>query len=88
MARPTSCRIGFKSLPSPGAGIRRAKGLDVRRMKSVNATAIQAWTASTFAFSVSGRLRPKVATSAEKNTRISSHKSIDPSWFPHTPEIL
>ncbi len=48
-------------------------------MKSVNAVAIQACTASTFAFNVSGRFRPKRATIAEKKTRISSHRSIEPS---------
>ena len=34
MARPMSCRIGLRSCPSSGAGSSRAKGLEVKRMKS------------------------------------------------------
>lgn len=48
-------------------------------MNSVKATVIQACTDSTLALSEGGRLRPNSATSAEKNTRISSQSSIDPS---------
>lgn len=39
----------------------------------------QACTANTLAFSVSGRLRPKTATSALNSVRINSQSSIDPS---------
>ena len=52
-----------------------------------NATAIEACTLSTLAFSVGGRLRPKAATAAPNSARISTHSTIEPSWFPHTPEM-
>lgn len=48
-------------------------------MNSVKATEIQACTANTLAFSVSGRLRPKMATSALNSVRINSQSIIDPS---------
>ncbi len=48
-------------------------------MKRMKATEIQAWTARTLAFSVSGRLRPKTATSALNSARISSQSIIEPS---------
>ena len=35
-----------------------------------------------------GRLPPNSATAAPKMARISTHSSIEPSWFPHVPEIL
>ena len=57
-------------------------------MKSRKATAMPACTASTLARRVAGRLVPKRATAAPKTARISTHSSIEPSWFPHTPEIL
>ncbi len=56
-------------------------------MKSRNATAIDDCTLSTLAFSVGGRLRPKAATAAPNSVRISTHSTIEPSWFPHTPEM-
>ena len=57
-------------------------------MNSRKATAIPACTESTLARSVAGRLVPNRATAAPKTARISTHSSIEPSWFPHTPEIL
>ena len=57
-------------------------------MKSRKATAMPACTASTLAAASRGRLLPKSATAAPKTARISTHSSIEPSWFPHTPEIL
>ena len=35
-----------------------------------------------------GRLSPKTAAAAPNSARISTHSSIDPSWFPQTPLIL
>ena len=35
-----------------------------------------------------GSARPNRATSAPKIARMKTHSSIEPSWFPHTPEIL
>ena len=49
---------------------------------------LPAWTARTLARNVTGRLLPNSATAAPKTARISTHSSIEPSWFPHTPEIL
>ena len=57
-------------------------------MNRMKATAIQDCTASTLALSVAGRLPPNIATSAPNSARISTHSSIEPSWFPHTPLIL
>ncbi len=57
-------------------------------MNSRNASAIEPCTASTLALSVAGRLLPKAATAAPKIARISTQSSIEPSWFPHTPDIL
>ena len=48
-------------------------------MKSMKATPIQACTASTFTFSVSGRLVPKTATMALNSARISNQSIIEPS---------
>jgi hypothetical protein len=64
------------------------KGFDVVTMKSRKAAPIEPWTARTFALSSRGRLLPKDATAAPNSDRISTHSTIDPSWFPHTPEIL
>ncbi len=88
MARPMSCSTGLRSLPSMGAGQSRRNGFDVNRTKSRKATAIQAWTDRTSARSRSGRFWLNTATSAPNSARISTHRSIDPSWFPQTPVIL
>ncbi len=53
----------------------------------MKATAIEDCTASALAFKVGGRLRPKAATAAPNRERISTHSTIEPSWFPHTPEM-
>ena len=45
-------------------------------------------TASTRAFSVGGRLSPKIATAPPKLARMKTQSSMEPSWFPQTPEIL
>ncbi len=79
MARPGSCRSGFKSLPSAGGSASRAKGLDVRRMNNRNAAAIQDCTASTLARKSSGIDRENKATAAPNSDRTSTHKSIEPS---------
>ena len=57
-------------------------------MNSRKPTPIMPWMPSTRAFSVGGRLRPKPATMAPNIARISTQRTIEPSWFPHTPEIL
>ncbi len=65
----------------------RRNGLEVSRIKRQNATAIDACTDSTLAFSVAGKLRPKAATAAPNSERINTHRTIDPSWFPQTPAM-
>ncbi len=62
MASPMSWRIGLRSLPSSGAGSRRAKGLEVSRMKARKAVPIQPCTAMTRARSASGRELPNSAS--------------------------
>ncbi len=54
-------------------------------MNSRKATPMEPCTARTRALSVIGRLVPKSATAAPKIDRISTHSSMEPSWFPHTP---
>ena len=60
------------------------KGFEVVRMKSSKAAAIHACTASAFAFSLTGKLLPKAATSAPNSARIEIHSIMEPSWFPQT----
>ena len=57
-------------------------------MKAKKATPTIAWTPSTRARSVGGRLPPNQAASAPNRARISTQSSIEPSWFPQTPLIL
>ena len=58
-------------------------------MKSRKATAIDRLHGEHVgACSWRGRLAPNSATAAPNRARISTHSSIEPSWFPHTPEIL
>jgi len=78
----------LRPLPSGGAGEIRSNGFDVNRMKARKPTPISACTPSTRARKESGRLLPNSATAAPNSARISAHRSIEPSWFPHTPEIL
>lgn len=74
--------------PSMGAGFIRINGFEVIRMKRRNAAATNPCTERTFDRSVAGKLPLNQATKAPKNVRISTHRSIDPSWFPHTPVTL
>ena len=71
-----------------GWGGMRTNGLEASTMKARKVTAMPACTESTLARRVAGRLLPKRATAAPNTARISTHRSIEPSWFPHTPEIL
>jgi len=57
-------------------------------MKTRNPNAIMAWIDSTRACSAAGKLPPKVATRPPNSVRISTHSTIEPSWFPHTPVSL
>ena len=57
-------------------------------MNSRKPTPIRPWIASTRALRVGGRLRPNQATRAPNRARISTHRTIEPSWFPHTPVTL
>ena len=43
-----------------------------------------ACTANTVALKLAGMLRPNAATNAPNTVRMSTHNSIEPSWFPHT----
>ena len=83
-ARPGSWSSGLRSRPSSGGGNTRAKGLEVNSENDRKPTAIQAWTDSTRARKVGGRLRPKPATAAPKMARISTQSTMEPSWLPHT----
>jgi len=63
------------------------KGRLRKPMKARKANPIIAWTASVRASSVAGRLSPKAAIAAPNSESISTHRTIEPSWFPQTPEI-
>ena len=78
-----SWSTGLRSRPSNGAGASLRNGLEVTNMNRWNAAATQAWTASTVALSEAGMLLPNTATRAPNKVRISTHSSIEPSWFPH-----
>jgi hypothetical protein len=62
--------------------------LEVSRMKSRKAAAIQPCTAQHVGLQPVRQVRPKTATSAPNSARISTQRSIEPSWFPQTPVIL
>jgi hypothetical protein len=66
----------------------RRNGFEVKRMKAMKATPTAAWTDSTRARKRSGRLPPNHAAIAPNSARISTQRSIDPSWFPQTPVTL
>ena len=66
----------------------RVKGFEVATIKSTKVAEIAPWIASTADRRSSGRFAPKNQTAAPKSERISTHKSIEPSWLPQTPEIL
>ncbi len=87
-AKPGSCNSGFRSCPSKGGTARRVNGLEVNRIKAKNATPIAACTPSTRARSVGGSDWPNHAAQAPNSATISTHSSMDPSWFPHVPLIL
>ena len=57
-------------------------------MNSRNAKAIIDWTDRVRAFRVGGRLPPNSATMQPNSARISTHSSIEPSWFPQLEAIL
>ena len=57
-------------------------------MKSRKVAAIQLWTHSTRPRRSAGMPREASATAAAKTLRMSTHSSIEPSWFPQTPVIL
>ena len=57
-------------------------------MKAKKAAAMADCTASTLARRPGGRLPPNQAAEAPNSVRISTQRSIDPSWFPQVPLIL
>ena len=77
-------------LPFQRRRIERARtGLEVRRMKRRKAAAIQPCTASTRARSARGQVAAESRDQrAEAASRISTQRSIEPSWFPQTPVTL
>ena len=57
-------------------------------MNSRKPTPIMPCTASTRARSSGGRLLLNTATAAAHSDSMNTHRSMEPSWFPHTPVIL
>ena len=66
----------------------RANGFDVSSTKSRNAPRTHDCTDSAVAAMSSGIRFARSATSAPNNASVRTHSSMEPSWFPHTPEIL
>ena len=85
---PGSCRSGLRSRPSNGAGSSRSNGFEVSRRKRWNPTLTNAITASTRARNISGSEVLNVATAKPQPASTIAHSSIEPSWAPHTAEIL
>ena len=57
-------------------------------MNARNAAPIAPCTDSTLARRPGGRCSPNTAAVAPNSARISTHSSIEPSWFPQTPVTL
>ena len=57
-------------------------------MNSTNTKVTLACTISVLVRNTGGTEVLAVATQAPNNARMSTQRSIEPSWFPHTPEIL
>ena len=66
----------------------RRNGFDVATMKMMKVAEMEPCTPSTVARRSSGRFAPNSQTAAPNSARISTQSSIEPSWFPQTPEIL
>ena len=85
MIMPGSCSKGLRSRPSPGIGTRRSNGLEVRMRKARKPTLTVPSTPSTRARKAAVSEREKPATAACQRESDSAHRSIEPSWLPHTP---
>ena len=57
-------------------------------MKRMKAEPSHAWVESTAARKSFGISRENIATIAPNRPRMRTHRSIEPSWLPQTPEIL
>jgi len=57
-------------------------------MKAKKPAPIMPWMARTRARRSGGKLVPNHATAAPNNVSISTHSTIEPSWFDQTPVIL
>ncbi len=63
-------------------------GFEVVMMNSTNTKVISPCTPSVLARSRGGTEFFAAATQAPNRVRIRTQRSIEPSWFPQTPEIL
>ena len=87
MAKPGSCKIGFKPKPSFTITEFIKKGFEVKTMNNPNRTCsadcIKSVTCLKFKsiFFVNEKKNPYI-------DNIDTHSSIDPSWLPQVPEIL
>ena len=66
----------------------RSKGLEVSRVNNKKPTETKPITPSTRATTTGGTSRLNQATAPDQTLRINTHNSNEPSWAPHTPEIL
>src|SRR3546814_8893426 len=75
MINPTSCRSGFKSIPSRGAGTRRSKGLELGNTKSKNLAVTKPSNPSTRATMASGSCFEDALTAYAQPVRSEGHTS-------------
>ena len=88
MAKPISCKSGFKSFPSSGDGNILTKGLDVNKVKSKNPKFKIPKTPITLDENMSGKFLLNKQTSVVHIDSIKIHNNNEPSWAPQTADTL
>ena len=89
MIKPMSCNKGFKSCPSNGLfGSTRSNGLEVNNVNSKKPTPIMPITARALAKTSKGKFLEKILTANVQPESSNTHSKREPSWLPHTADIL
>ena len=79
MAKPMSCKSGFKSFPSSGDGNILSNGLDVNKVKSINPKFKNPNTPITLDENMSGKFLLNKQTSVVHVESIKTHNNNEPS---------
>ena len=87
-ANPGSCKRGFNPKPSKGGFEFLEKGFEVNSKKTQNKKRIIFWIPKTLKWNFDDVMALLFAIKYIKNDNINIHNKIDPSWFPHSPDIL